>query len=140
MVTALVVQLGCFVQDLGWSTADTEALFPSSATPAADAANGSKGKPTAAAKKPAASSSADKKTTAAAEGQPAIMTDVVVSGLETPCHVSAVRCHNAAVAQVKAELSAAAMVLKTSMYAWQRNEAANKERWATSLSNLGDLV
>ena len=132
--------MACVMQDLGWSIADTEALFLPSAAPAADAAAGSKSRPTAAAKKPAAASGTIKKTAAAADGQPAAMTDVVVSGFETACHVSAIRCHNAAVAQVKVELSAAALVLKDSMYAWQRNEAANKERWAGFLSNLEDLV
>lgn len=68
------------------------------------------------------------------------MTDLVVYGFQTPCHVAAIQCHKAAVEQLKADLTAAISVLKDNMYAWQQNEIANKERWAGCLQHLGEVV
>lgn len=125
-------------QDLGWSLADTDALCAPSTSPAADAATASnKGKPPAAAKKPA---TADKTAPATPIGQMAPMTDEIVNGFQTPCHVAAIQCHKAAVEQLNADMTAAVSILKDSMYAWQQNEAANKERWAICLKNLEDVV
>lgn len=122
----------CVEQDLGWSLADTEALCAPSVSPAADAAvAGAKGKPAPVAKKPPAAAGSDKT---------APMMDEVVNGFQTPCHVVAIQCHKAAVEQLKADLTAAVCSLKDSMYAWQRNEATNKERWAGCLKHLGDVV
>ena len=128
-------------QDLGWSLANTEALCAPSTSPAADAAPASsKGKPTTAAKKPAAAGSADKTAPATAIGQNVPMIDEIVNGFQTPCHVAAVQGHTAAVEQLKADLTAAVSILKDSMYAWQQNEVANKERWAVCLKHLEDVV
>lgn len=124
----------CVWQDLGWSASDTEALCPSPAQSAADAASAPKGKAAAAAKKPA---SAEKKAPAATEGP---MAEEVVSGFETPCHVAAVRGHHAAMLQLKEHLAASVAVLKSSMSVWQKNEVANRERWAVLLSSLNDAV
>ncbi len=124
----------CVWQDLGWSATDTEALCPLPAQPASDAASAPKGKAAAAAKKPA---SAEKKAPAATEGP---MTEEVVGGFETPCHVAAVRGHHAAVLQLKEHLAASVAVLKSSMSVWQKNELANKERWAVLLRSLNDAV
>lgn len=123
---------------MGWSGADTEALCPPAATPASDAANAPKGKPAAAAKKAA---NADKKASAATDGATsAPMTEELVTGFETPCHVAAVRGHHAAMLQLKEHLAASVAVLKDSMCSWQKNEEANKERWAGLLRSLGDVV
>lgn len=131
----------CDVQDLGWSQANTEALCAPSPSPAADAASASsKGKPTTAAKKPAAAGSADKTASATATDQIVSMTDEIVNGFQTPCHVAAVQGHTAAVGQLKADLTAAVSILKDSMYAWQQNEVANKGRWALCLKNMDDVV
>ena len=128
----------CDDQDLGWSATDSEALFPPSAAPAADAATGSKRPPPAAVKK--AAPGADKKSPPGNDGQAPPMTEEIVTGYDTPCHVACVQCHNAATVQLKADLAAATTLLKDSMYAWQRNETANKERWAHYLQVLGDVV
>ncbi len=124
----------CVWQDLGWSASDTEGLCPALAQPAADAASAPKGKAAAAAKKPA---SAEKKAPAATEGP---MTEEIVSGFETPCYVAAVRGHHAAVLQLKEHLAASVAALKSSMSVWQKNEVANKERWAVLLKSLNDAV
>lgn len=133
--------VSCADQDLGWSVADTVALCAPSASPAADAATASsKGKPTVAAKKPSAAGSADKTAAAAAVGQLAPMADEIVNGLQTPCHVAAVQAHKAASEQLEVDLAAAVSHLKDSMYAWQHNEVANKDRWAVCLKSLQDVV
>ena len=131
----------CVSQDLGWSLADTEALCTPSTSPAADAAaaNGI-GKPATAARKASAAASADKTAPATAVGQIAPMSEEIVFGFQTPCHVAAVQCHKVAANQLKADLTAAVLILKDSMYAWQQNEAANKERWANCLRKLEDVV
>ena len=125
-------------QDLGWGLSDSEALCAPSASPAADAVTaGSKGKPVSVTKK---QPTADKTATAAAVGQAAPMTDEIVNGFQTPCHVAAIQCHKAAVEQLKANLTAAISSLKDSMYAWQQHETANKERWAACLKKMYDVV
>ena len=124
-------------QDLGWSATDTEALCPLSAQPPSDAAAPVKSKAAAATKKPG---SADKGATAAAGGASAAMAEEVVTGFDTPCHVAAISEHHTAVSQVAQRLAASVAELKGSMYCWQRNEEANKERWGTLLRSLGDVV
>lgn len=123
-------------QDLGWSATDTEALCPLSAQPAPDAAAPVKSKAAAATKKPG---SADKGATTAG-GASTAMAEEVVTGFDTPCHVAAVSEHHTAVLQVVQRLAASVAELKGSMYCWQRNEEANKERWAALLRSLGDIV
>lgn len=125
------------LQDLGWSATDAEALCPVPATPAADAATAAKSKTPAAVKKPV---SADRKASAAADAVSAPMTEELVTGFETACHVAAIRSHHAAMLQLKEALMMSVTRLKDCMYSWQRNETANKERWAGLLNSLGDLV
>ena len=125
-------------QDLGWSLVDTEALGAPSTSPAAASATASnKGKSSTAAKKPA---TADKTAPAPPIGQTAPMTDEIVSGFQTPCHVAAIQYHKAAVQQLKADMTAAVSILKDTVYAWQHNEIANRERWGVCLKNLEDIV
>ena len=123
-------------QDLGWSATDTEALCSLSAQPASDAAAPVKSKTAATTKKPG---SADKGATAAG-GASAAMADEVVTGFDTPCHVAAISEHHTAVLQVTQRLAASVAELKGSMYCWQKNEEANKGRWAALLRSLGDVV
>ena len=125
-------------QDLGWSAADSEALCPSAVQPSADAAPTAKGKTAAAAKKPATT---DKKAAPAAAAAAVIsMTEELVTGLETPCHVAVIRCHQSSVSEVLSALKASVKELKGSMSSWQNSEQANKIRWTKSVTSLSDLI
>ena len=125
-------------QELGWSDADTAALCPPVAQAPSEAAGTAKSKASSAtAKKPAIT---DKKAAAATASTVLPMSDEIVTGLEAPCHVAVIKCHQDAVVELTAALNSCLVELRNSMYSWQNNEQTNKVRWAALLKSLNDLV
>ena len=118
------------LQALGWQEADRDALCPSAAPAAADAAPAKTG---SAAKKP---TTADKKAAPAADASAGMMAEETVAGIDVPCHVAAISSHQTAVQQLADSLTAAVAAFKRELYSWQLDESANKDRWAGYLAKL----